>query len=216
VTRGYLGVAPQGLTTELARQFKSPDTSGALLGQVEPDSPADKAGLKQGDVIRKINGQTIEGADNLRSMIAGTNPGTAITLGVLRDGKPMDVKVTLGEQPASMAGASGHPGKASEGALRGITVQNLTPDVREQLGLQPNIRGVVISELDPSSPAAQAGLQPGDLIESVNRHAVNTVADFDRLAAGAKGEVLLRVNRGGISQFVGISPGSDSGGDDNQ
>lgn len=216
VTRGYLGIYLQNLSSALAHQFNSPDVSGALVGQVEPGSPADKAGLKQGDVIRKINNQTIDGADNLRSMVAGTSPGTTITLSVLRDGKPMDVKVTLGEQPASMAGASGHPGKASEGALRGITVQNLTPDIRDQLGLQPNVRGVVISDLDPSSPAAQAGLQPGDLIESINRHAVNTMADFDRLAAEAKGEVVLRVNRGGVSQFVGISPGSDSGGDDNQ
>ena len=94
-------------------------------------------------------------------------------------------------------------------------MQNLTPDVREQLGLPPSVRGVVISDLDPSSPAAQAGLQPGDIIESINRHPVNSVNDFNRLAAEAKGQTLLRINRQGNGVFVVITPG-DGGGDDNQ
>jgi serine protease Do len=193
----------------LARQFKVPDVSGVLVNQVEPGSPADKGGLKQGDVIRTLNGQNMEGADRFRAMVAGTSPGTGITLGVLRDGQPETLKITLGEQPASMAGPGGAEKGPSEGTLRGISVQGLTPSIRQQLGLSANTRGVVISDLDPDCPAAQAGLQPGDVIQSINRQPVASVAEFDRLAAQASGEVLLQVNRQGNAGFVAISPSGD-------
>ncbi len=208
VARGYLGLYPGDLNPALARQFKAPSVSGALVQQVESGSPADKGGVKQGDVIRTYNGQTVEGADQFRSMVASTSPGTEAKLGILRDGNPATLHVVLGEQPASMA--EGGPGKGPlEGALRGIAVQNLTPAIRDQLGLPSGTRGVVISDLDPNSPAAQAGLQPGDVIQSINRQAVNSVADFERLAASAKGETLLRVNRQGNAAFIVIAPGQN-------
>jgi serine protease Do len=112
--------------------------------------------------------------------------------------------VKLEEQPANMAALGG--GGPTEGTLRGVQVQNLTPSVREQLGLPSTMHGVVISDLDPDSPAAQVGLQPGDVIQSIERQPVNSVADFNRLAAQAKGKVLLRVDRQGSSQWVVISP----------
>jgi len=208
VSRGYLGLAVGDLNPALARQFKVPDLSGVLINQVEPGAPAEKGGLKQGDVIRTLNGQTVDGADRFRSLVAGANPGNEITLGILRDGQPLTLKVTLAEQPSTMAGGgTGKP--SSESTLRGVTVQELTPSIRNQLGLSPQTRGVVISDLEQDSPAAQQGLQPGDVIESINRQPVRSVADFDRLAAGATGEVLLRVNRQGASAFVVISPGSE-------
>jgi serine protease Do len=211
VTRGYLGVTLGDLNPALAREFKVPDLSGVLVNEVEPGAPAEKAGLKQGDVIRTYDGQTVDNRARLQSMVAGTNPGSEVTLGILRDGNPLTLKVTLAEQPASMAGPGGRP---AEGTLRGISVQSLTPSIRDQLGLPTNTRGMVIADLDPNSPAAQAGLQPGDVIQSINRKPVNSVAEFNRLAAEAKGEVLLRVNRQGNSAFVVVSPGGDSG-DDN-
>jgi serine protease Do len=213
VTRGYLGVALGDLNPALAREFKVPDVSGVLVNEVEPGTPAEKAGLKQGDVIRTYNGQTVDNRSRLQSMVASTAPGTEVTLGILRDGNSMTLRVTLAEQPASMAAPGGRP---AEGTLRGISVQNLTPSIRDQLGLAPNVRGVVIADLDPNCPAAQAGLQSGDVIESINRQPVRSVGDFNRLAAEAKGEVLLRVNRQGVSQFVVISPSGESGGEDNQ
>jgi serine protease Do len=203
VTRGYLGISLGDLNPALAREFKVPDLSGVLVNEVEPGTPAEKAGLKQGDVIRTYNGQTIDNRARLQSMVAGTSPGTEVTLGVLRNGQPLTLKVTLGEQPASMAGAGA--GRApSEGTLRGISVQELTPAIRNQLGLLARTRGVVISDLDPDCPAAQQGLQPGDVIESINRQPVTSVGDFNRLAAQATGDVLLRVNRQGTSAFIGI------------
>ena len=215
VSRGYLGVSITSLREDLAKQFKVPDTSGALVNDVTPGGPADKAGIKNGDVIRKLDGKTVGDSGQLTAMVTNMNPGTEVVLDILRDGKPMTIHLTLGERPANLSVTPGVGKAPSEGTLRGITVQNLTPDVRDQLGLPPSARGVVISELDPSSPAAQGGLQPGDVIETINRHPVNSVADFNRLAAEAKGQTLLRINRQGNGIFVVISPG-DSGGDDNQ
>ena len=212
VQRGYLGITAGDLNPALARQFKVPDVSGVLVNQVEPGSPAEKSGLKQGDVIRTLNDRNVDGSDRFRALVAGSSPGAEITLGILRDGKPETRKLTLAEQPASMAGPGGGNQPPSEGTLRGISVQNLTPEIRDQLGLPPNVRGVVINDLDPNSPAAQAGLQPGDVIQSVNRRPVATVDDFNRLAAQAAGEVLLHVNRQGNTAFVVVSPGG--GGDE--
>ena len=141
----------------MAKQFKVPDTSGALVEDVTPGGPADKAGIKNGDVIRKLDGKTVGDSGQLTAMVTDMNPGTEVTLDILRDGQPMTIHLTLGERPANLGVTAGVGKAPSEGALRGITVQNLTPDVRDQLGLPPNVRGVVISELDPSSPAAQAG-----------------------------------------------------------
>jgi Do/DeqQ family serine protease len=215
VSRGYLGVGIRSLDEGLAKQFKVPDISGALVEDVTPGGPADKAGIKNGDVIRKLNGQTVEGSEQLTAMVTNVNPGTEVKLDILRDGQPMTIRLVLGERPANLGVTAGTGKAPSEGALRGITVQNLTPDLRDQLALPPNVRGVVISNLDPDSPAAQAGIQPGDVIESINRHSVNSVTDFSRLAAEAKGQTLLRINRQGNGIFVVISPG-DTEGDFNQ
>ena len=205
VQRGYIGINAGDLNPALARQFKVPDVGGVLVNQVEPNGPADKAGLKQGDVIRTFNGQKLDGTARFRALIAAASPGSSVTLEILRDGKPENIKVTLDVQPATVAGVDG--GSAmTEGTLRGIMVQNLTPSIREQLGLPPSTTGVVISDLDPNAPAGQAGLQPGDVVQSINRRPVGTVEDFTEMAAQAKGEVLLRVNRQGRSAFVVINP----------
>jgi serine protease Do len=215
VSRGYLGVNIRSLDEGLAKQFKVPDMSGALVEDVTPGGPADKAGIKNGDVIRKLGGKTVGSSEQLMAAVTDINPGTEVALDILRDGKPMTIHLTLGERPANLSATPGVGQAPSEGALRGITVQNLTPDLRDRLGLPPSVRGVVISELDPSSPAAQGGVQPGDVIEGINRQPVNSVADFNRLAAEAKGQTLLRINRQGNGLFVVISPG-DSEGDESQ
>jgi len=209
VSRGYLGISIEDLNSGLAHQFKVPDVSGVLVNSVEPGTPADKAGLKEGDVIRTLNGQTVATAGRLRSLVAGTNPGTQVELGILRNGQPVTLSVTLGEQPAKMAQAGEVQKGPKEGTLRGIEVQEVTAAMRDQLGLPGNAHGVVISDLDPASPAAQEGLRPGDVIESINRQPVTSVADFNRLAE-AKGDVLLRVSRNGNAAFVVISPEGDS------
>jgi len=214
VTRGYLGASIKSLDEGVARAFKVPDSSGAIIEDVSPGGPAANAGLKNGDVVRKYNGQPVADSGQLVAMVTDTNPGTAVKLDILRDGQPMSVQVTLGERPADLNVHAGLGSAPSQGTLEGISVQALTPDIRQQFGLPPDLQGVVISNLDPESPAAQSGLQPGDVIVEINHHRVNSVADFQRLAAQAKGDTLLRINRQGSGAFIVVSP--NAGGDDNQ
>ncbi len=206
VERGYLGVTVGDLNGKLARQFNVPDVAGAVVEDVTPGSPAAKAGLKAGDVIRTLDGRAVESKDQLTSSVASENPGTVVKLGILRSGKSETVSVTLGSRPANLGVARGTAKAPAGSTLQGITVQNLTPQLRDQLGLPGDVQGVVISRIDPSSPAAEGGLQPGDVVQEVDRHPVKSTADFERLAADAKGEVLLRIIRDGNGAFVVISP----------
>jgi serine protease Do len=203
VTRGFLGATIGPVTPELAQEFKAPDTSGALVQDVSPGGPAAKAGLKPGDIIRKFNGQTVGDSAELLAMVASTNPGTPVTLEVLRNGQPQTVTVTLEQRPANLAYSGGPSRSPNQGALRGVTVQNLTSDLRKQLGVPSETHGVVVTEVDPGSPAAQY-LTQGDIIMSINRHDVNSVADFNKLAAESKGQTLLRIMRQGQAAFVVI------------
>jgi serine protease Do len=203
VTRGYLGVSIGPVTPELAQQFKVPDTAGALVEDVTKGGPADKAGLKAGDVIRKFDGRTVNGSAELLAMVANTNPGSPVTLEILRNGQPLAVHATLEHRPAEL-GYTGGPRKApAEGPLRGLAVQNITLAIRKQLELAPDVHGVVVSGVDPGSPAAQY-LEPGDVILSINQQPVNSVAEFNKLAAEAKGQTLLRVLHQGSAVFVVI------------
>ena len=209
VSRGYLGVLVQDVTPAFAKEFDVPDTSGAFVQNVESGGPAAKAGLQNGDVIRKYNGQNVSDAGALTAMVTQTNPGTVATLDILRNGKPMTIKVTLSERPTGASATPGLGQAPSGSALSGVTVQNLTPDMRDQLGIPSDASGVVVSNVDQNSPAAEY-LQQGDVIQSINRQPVHNVNDFDRLASAAKGQVLLRVIHQGQGYFVVISP--DSGG----
>jgi serine protease Do len=214
VARGYIGITIRSLDEELAKQFKVPDIGGALVEDLAVGGPAEKAGIKNGDVIRKLNGQQIGDSGQFTAMITNLNPGAEVTVDTLRDGQPLSVKATLGERPSDLGVRTSGSGSVQEGTLRGIMVQDLTPKIREQLGLRANVTGVIINEIDPNSSAAQQGLQPGDVIEAINREPVRSVADFNRLAAQAKEQTLLRVNRQGKGSFVILSP--DESGDDDQ
>jgi serine protease Do len=216
VSRGYLGASLVSLDESVAHAFDVPDTSGALIQDVTPGGPADKAGLKNGDVIRRYNGQTVTDCGQLVALVTSTDPGSVATLELLRSGKPLTLKVTLGERPSNLRMHAGIGQPPVQETLRGTTVQDLTPDLRQQLGLPADTQGVVISNLDPTSPAAQSGLQQGDVIESINRQPVRSVADFKRLAAQAKGDTLLRISRQGKGIFLVISPTGAGGGDNDQ
>src|SRR6266853_1170853 len=127
VTRGYLGVTVGPVTSELAERFQAPDTSGALVQDVTPDGPADKAGLKPGDVIRKFDGRTVNDSSDLPALAASAPPGSAVTLEVLRNGQTLNKKITVEQRPSDLSYTAGARKSPAEGPLRGITVQNLTP-----------------------------------------------------------------------------------------
>jgi serine protease Do len=212
VSRGYLGAHVQSLGGGLAHAFNVPDTSGALVEDVTPGGPADTGLLKNGDVIRQYNGQAVADAGQLIALVTDSKPGTVATLDILRNGNPLNVKVTLGERPPALGVHAGLGKPPAQGPLGGISVQYITPEMRDQLGLPPGTQGVVISNLDPASPAAQSGIRLGDVIESISRQPVHSVADFERLATEAKGDTLLRINRQGNGVFVVVSPTPEDSG----
>jgi len=205
VRRGYLGAMVQDVTPAIARQFGVEKGAGALLSDIEPGSAADKAGLKRGDIVTTLNGKPIDSARKLRLSISLTPPGTVVKLGIIRDGQPMEVSVRLNEMPGGSGPAGQGPGY--RGALDGVSVDELTPQVARQLGVGANVFGVVVTDVDPDSPAYEAGLRRGDVIEEVNRKPVRDVASFQRAVreAGSRA-VLLLVNRGGNTEYVAIEP----------
>jgi len=206
VTRGFMGILPQELTPELAKQFGI--AHGVAVTQVEPNSPAEKGGLKVGDVITAINGNATEDVNEFRLQVAGFAPGTTIHLKIARNGQTLDLPVTLGELNLE-AEANGRqqgnlPGGGEKGALRGVTVEGLTTDVRRELQLPEGTTGVVITNLEDDSPAAQAGLQSGDVIIQVNHRAVSTVAEFNKAVneGASKDSTLLLVRSGRGTGFI--------------
>ncbi len=202
VVRGYIGVGIQELTPALAKAFNAPAEKGGMIGNVQPDSPGAKAGLQRGDVIAELNGQPVTGPNQLRLQIATMAPGTTVHLKVLRNGQPRDVNVTLGESP-SAKNAAGESGGLAQSLMNGVQVEDLTPDIRQQLGLGADVKGVVVSNVPADSPAAEAGLQRGDVIEQINRQPVNSVADYQRLISQFGNQTLvLLVNRGGNTTFL--------------
>ncbi|HEY6903323.1 MAG TPA: DegQ family serine endoprotease [Candidatus Acidoferrales bacterium] len=205
VVRGYLGLLPQDVSPTLAKQFNVNHPGGALVGQVEPDTPAAKAGLKRGDVILSLNGQPVNSANDLRLRISQTAPGTTVKLGVSRDGKMQDFNVTLGELPEKVA-QEGGTNESGPGGLQGVQVQNLTPDIAQQLQLAPGTKGVVVTSVDPSSPA-DSELNRGDVIQEVNHKPIANLEQYRQaIAAAGNQPVLLLVNRGGGTQYVVIEP----------
>jgi serine protease Do len=200
VTRGYLGVIIQDISDELADQFKLADAKGALVAQVNKDSPAEKAGLKTGDVIIKYRGKAVADTRELRNAVAATAPGTKADLVVVRDGKEKTFTVTVGKlTPETMAAAES--GKASTLEKFGLTVQPLTPELADEFGYKDE-KGVLITDVDPDSPAGAANLQRGDLIVEANRQAVTTVSDLRDALAKSKDSALLLVKRKDASLFV--------------
>ena len=205
VTRGYLGVTIQGVDPDLAKAFGLTRGGGALVGDVSPDSPAAKAGLQRGDVILELNGQTVSGPDDLSVRIAEMAPGSVAHLKVFRSGQPRDIDVTLTENMEKEPAAQGST--AVGAALKGMQVEALTRDLAQQLGLPSSVTGVVVTQVDPSSPAATAGIMRGDVIEEVNRKPVRSVEEYQQaIGAGGNQPVLLLVNRSGTTHYVVIEP----------
>jgi len=167
VTRAFLGVMIQPVTPDIAKAFKLPKTEGALIADVSAGSPAERAGLKAGDVVTKIDGQPVVDSRALQLMIADMKPGKVVHLSVVRDAAERDYPVTLTEQPAEQAASATERGGTSNSpALDGVSVQTLTPEMARQFDLPRTVKGVIVSRIDPDSAAAQAGLESGDVIKS--------------------------------------------------
>ena len=204
VARGYLGVMIQDVTPALAKEFKLKDSSGALIGDVVPKGPADKAGLKDGDVVLEYNGKKVIDSRRLRLAVGETKPGTTVPVKILRDGSSKTLDVTVQQLPGTEKLAKNNaPGDTDNGTLNGVGVADLDDQTRQQLKLPENIKGVVITEVQPDSAAAEAGLKQGDVIQEINRHPVKTAEEAVKLTENPKDKVtLLRIWSNGGSHYV--------------
>jgi serine protease Do len=205
VTRGWLGVAIQDVDQELSTTMKLPTSRGVLISDVTPGSPAQRAGLKRGDVVVKIEGQAVETTGHFRNAIALGGSGKKVNLELYREGKLEKLAVTLGEMPQEKQAASASPsgGGPANGGLDGLSLSELTPEVRQRLDLGNDVpKGLAVLRVAPGSPAAKAGLRPGDVLLEVNRKPVATVREFEDLYGKSKGNVLLLLHRQGSTVFV--------------
>ncbi len=206
VVRGYLGLGIQNLTPSLADSFKLKDNKGALVGEVVANGPAAKAGVKEGDVIMAVNGQPVTDANGLTMAISTTAPGTKVELDILRDGKKEHIAAKTGERPNSRKARTPEAlskNNDDEGVLNGVAVSDLDRDTRAQMNLPARLKGAVITEVDPSSASAKAGLRAGDVILEINKEPVTSAQEAVELSAKAEGKkTLLRLWSRGSTVFV--------------
>ena len=205
VTRGYLGVLIQDVTPALAKEFKLKDSGGALVGEVTPDSPAEKAGLKTGDIITEFDGKKVTDSRHLKLEVARIHPGHTASMKVLRDGSPKTLEVAVREMPGTERLAKNDSKNAEQdnGTLNGVTVGDVDRAARQQFDLPGNLKGAVVTDVAPDSPAAEAGLRPGDVILEINRKPVHNAEQAVKLTEKTDSKTsLLRVWRNGGSQFV--------------
>ena len=212
VHHGYLGVGLNDVTPDNAKFFNLTGNTGALIASVTPDSPASRAGLKEGDVVTAVNGQTVETGSDLQVAVSEVAPGTRIQLEVERNGQSQKMELTVGEYHKDQEVAANTTDEAGHPRL-GIAISDLTPDVRQQLNLPGDVKGVAVAQVQPGSPAEDAGLTGGDVILEINRKPVTSADQFrnDLKQAPADKDMLLLVWANGGSSYRVVHPEAAAG-----
>jgi serine protease Do len=218
IEHARMGIGINDVTPENATFFNLQNATGALVSQVETDSPAAKAGLKVGDVITELNGKKMDNSGQLQAAISAQRPGNKVTLGVMRDGKSLNLPITLESINKKSDEAASNSGETHGKARWGVTLENLNADFRDQLQLPTDVKGVVVTNVQPGSPADNAGISRGDVILEVNRHQVQTSEDVKRelgnVPAGKDAMVLVWSNGGSSFRVMhAAEPGSGQNGD---
>ena len=203
VTRAYLGVMAQEVTPDLAKAFHEKAVSGALVGDVTPDSPASKAGVQKGDIILAVNGKPVNDSAQLRMNLSLMQPGTQVNLTILRDGTERQMTARLAELPTETSSLQKND-NSTDTAMDGVSVEDLSARSARQLGLPPSASGVVVTEVDPNSQAAANGLKRGDVIQEVNHQAVHNTAEFQSALRHSGDQTLLLVNRQGNTLYLAV------------
>jgi serine protease Do len=215
VHHGYLGITMNDVTPENSSFFNLPDATGAIVSQVTSDSPASRAGLQGGDVLRELNGKKIMNGGALQVAVSQTVPGSTINVGILRNGKQEMLKVTVGEYKATKAEEASKDSPSENKGKLGLAVDNLSPDARQQFRIPETVKGAVIENVRPGSPADDAGLAPGDVILEINRKPVDDAQNFVSQVSSApdgKDILLLVWANGGASYRVVHTAGGDQNG----
>jgi serine protease Do len=211
VVRGWLGVAIQELTPELASQFGLADTKGVLVSDVMDDSPAKKAGFERADVITEYDGKPMDSPTHLRNAVAQTPIGKKVSIKVIRDKKPKTIDVTIVEQPKSLGQAGSEDNgdsTAPTGVLSDLDVRELNEELATRYGLKPNERGVVIVRVKPGSTADDMGVREGDIVLEVNRKPISSIKSYERAVSGLSKDqaVLLLLKRKGQTIYLTLRP----------
>jgi serine protease Do len=202
ITRGMIGVSIQDVTRELAEQFHLSGNKGALISEVNKGSPAEKAGLKAGDVVVRFNGRGIGDSAQLRNMVAASAPGSTASVVVVRNGREETLNVTIGKMsPEAVASARTTPSGESQLTRLGLTVQTLTPDMARRFDLEES-GGVLITGVEDGSLAAISNLQPGDLIVEADRKPVSSVEELQSILGQSREQILLLIKRKSGSIFL--------------
>ncbi len=206
VVRGFLGVRLQELDEDLRGEFNFKDGDGSLVAQVEPESPAANGGVEAGDVIIALDGKPVENTQNLRMRVSSMAPGTKVMIKVMREGKEKELAVELGELDAKLlaGGPAVEPEATAPDVLDGVTVGNITDEVRQKYGIPEKANGVVVESIDENSLSARAGIRVGDVVHEIDRQPVKTADDAVEMSKKLMSEkqVLLRVSTRGVSRFV--------------
>ena len=207
VSRAFLGVMIQPVTPDIAKVFKLAKAEGALISDLTPNSPAERAGLKAGDIVTKVDDRSVLDSRALQLMIGEMVPGRTIRLTVVRDGNERPYSITLGEQPGERnENAAASHGTAAERVLEGVSLESITPEFSNRYGIGRNVKGVAVRRVDPNSAAERAGLEQGDVIVEVNRQPVGSVEQLNRiLNEGTTDTALLLVSREGRARYLVIS-----------
>ena len=202
VVRGWLGVSIQPLTNDLVKQFNLNDDSGALVGDVVEDSPAEKAEIQRGDVITEFDGREVKDVTHLRNIVADSEPGKEVTLKLIRDGKIKTVTVKIAEMPSEIHAQS----RSFANQFKGVSVQSLTPQLKDSLNIPKRVTGVLITDVDEDSPAG-GGLMKNDVIMEINRKKISSIKDYEEVVSGIPPDkdVLLLVFRKGSAVYITLS-----------
>jgi serine protease Do len=208
---GYLGISMNDVTPDNAHFFNLQDATGAIVAQVTPDSPASRGGVQTGDVISKINGEKVLNGSALQVAVSEMTPGTKIALGVIRDGKPVSLTLTVGQFHGNTEVASNDGQDGAQNGKLGLAVSDLTPDTRQQINVPDEVHGVVVQSVRPASPADEAGIQAGDVIVEVNRKPAQSATQFvGEVHQNKEGnDLLLLVWSKGNASYRTIHPDQD-------